>query len=143
MWRRDVALVALGVVVGPWLVAGLFLVGSSVARHGLDGLLRFDPAFLWETFPFSWFIPLIPSVIVAVANAVVGRVTASQTGRLGLALFIGALVFGFDLSWLAEDDATGHLNLAELIALGLAGALASLIQVALVDAFATSKAGGR
>ena len=141
MWRRDVALVALSVVVGPWLVAALFLTGSSLARHGLAGFLRFDPAFLLETFPFSWFIPLIPSVIVGVANAVVGRATASQLGRLGLALAIGALVFIFDLNWLAVDDGTGLVNPAELAALGVAGALASLIQVALVDAFDLTRTG--
>ena len=135
MWRRDVALVLLSLSAGPLLASGYFLLFDTFARHGLAALELFDWAFVFETVPFLWLIPLTASVVVGIGNAVAGHFIADERIRLPLAAVLGAVMFAWNLNWLAEEAEGGGLNLATLVSLGAAGALAAVIQVAVVDAF--------
>jgi len=136
MQRRDVELIGLGLLVAPPLAAVLFLAATGVARHGLQGLYTLDLGFLVGTFPFSYVIALVPALVAMTGNAFLARLVRGQGLRLLLALPIGAIPFLIDLGFLASDEGGGPIG-AEMLGLGLAGALASLVCVALVEAFGT------
>ncbi|MBU1176020.1 MAG: hypothetical protein KKH72_11515 [Alphaproteobacteria bacterium] len=143
MQRRDFELLALGLLVMPPLAAVLFMSATALSRAGPAGLASLDIGFLVGTFPFSYLLSLPPSLAAMAANAMVGRWLGGQAERLLMSLPIGIVPFLVILGWLATDDKTGQLRLAEYGGLAAAGALASLACVGLVEAFGTPPGGRR
>lgn len=132
-------LLLVSVVIGPPVASFAFLLATAVGRHGIAGLQAFEIDFFVATIPFAYLFTVVPSLIAAGGNALVGRWTDSQGYRLALALPIGAIPFMLALSWLAEGEAGGPFSAPDLAGLGIAGALASLLSVALVDSFAVAR----
>jgi len=137
MQRRDVELLVLGGVIGPLLASFGFLLATTLYRQGLAGLAHLDIAFVTGTWPFAYLLAFVPSLIAAAGNAVVARWAPSQLPRLALALPIGAVPFLLSLSWMAEDEVGGEIRIGELVCLGFAGAISSLLCVAVVESFGT------
>ena len=133
MWWRDVVLVIVSLVFGPPIASLVVVAGSAVGQGGLDVLAQFNPRFYFATLPFAYFLAWLPMLIVAVCNLVVARLVP-EIWRLVLALPIGAITFLALLGWLGED-AGGVRNLDETVSIGLAGAVASLICLAVMEAF--------
>jgi hypothetical protein len=138
MQRRDIELLLVSGLVGPPLASFCFLLASTVGRYGLAGLATLDIAFVTGTWPFAYLFAFLPTLIAAAGNALVARWALSQLSRLALSLPIGAIPLLLSLSWLAEDDASGQMQIGELVSLGFAGAMTSLLCVALVESFGTA-----
>lgn len=132
---RDGLLVIVSLVLGPPVAALVAMFGFGIARHGVAASVNFDIQFYVATLPFAYVVAWLPMLIAAVANAVVARL-ASEPWRLAAALPIGAISFVLQLGWLGED-AAGEGQLSDLFSIGLGGALASVVCVAVIDAFAS------
>lgn len=133
--RRDIVLMVVTLVLAPPLAGAVFLLSTAIARFGLGGIAAFDAALFLGTLPFTYLLSLIPAVVMAIANALVARLGASEAVRLLLAIPTGAVPFVAGLGWLADDEATRTSDLATLAAVALAGAVASVTCAAIVDAF--------
>jgi hypothetical protein len=125
-------------VIGPPLASFCFVLATTVSRYGLAGLATLDIAFVTGTWPFAYLLAIVPTLVAAAGNALVARWALSQISRLALSLPIGAIPFLLSLGWLAEDDVAGQMQVGELVSLGVAGAMTSLLCVALVESFGTT-----
>jgi hypothetical protein len=133
MWWRDIGLVIVSLVLGPPIAGLVTVAGSAVGQGGLAVLADFNAGLYLATLPFAYFLAWLPMLIVAVCNLVVARLVP-EIWRLVLALPIGAMTFLVLLGGLAEH-AEGVRNLGETVSIGLAGAVASLICIAVIEAF--------
>jgi len=133
LWR-DAAIVVVTLVLGPPIASLVVLLGSGIGQFGLAALLAFDVLFYLASLPFAYFLAAVPSLIAAGCNVVAGRFVDGETWRLMLALPFGALPFFVLLGWLAEEQ-SGGWNRGDFVSIGLGGALASFISLALVEAF--------
>jgi hypothetical protein len=132
---RIVAHIAVAVVVGPPLAAVIFLMATGLMRFGPAVLDHIGPTFGLAITPYSWLIAIVPAFVVGLIDGAALLVLRRQGPRLLLAPVVGGLAFPGFLTWLAEDETTGVLDFSTLGALGVAGALATLICVALVESF--------
>ena len=130
---RDGGLVLVCLLLGPAVAEVTFLIGSGIGRFGPNALLAFDFRFILGALPFTYFVTVWANLTVAAANLVARRVTSSANLRLLLALPIGAASYLGFLSWLTQTEDT-YLT-GELVALGIAGMLASLLPVAVIESF--------
>lgn len=135
--RRDVELLIVSAVLWPPLASSWFLLASTVSRQGLAGLGALDISFVTGTWPFAYLLAMVPTLIAVAGNALVARWVPSRGSRLVLALPIGAFPFVLSLSWLAEDEAMGGMQIGGVASLGFAGAMTSLLCVALIESFGT------
>jgi hypothetical protein len=133
--RRDVALMIVTLVLAPPVAGAVFLLSTVIARFGLGGIPAFDAGLFLGTLPFTYLLSLIPTVVVATANALLARLSPSEAKRLLLALPAGAVPFVVGLGWLANDEPARTTDPSTLVAVAFAGAVASLTCVAIVDAF--------
>jgi hypothetical protein len=133
MMSRAIALVILAAVAGPPLAAALFLVVGGLFRFGPPALAGLGETLGLAVTPYTWLIALVPALIAGIANAVALRLVPRETLRLLAALPLGAAPYLLLLNWLAVDEATGSYVAGDLAALGIAGAVASLVCVALVE----------
>jgi hypothetical protein len=139
MRLSDLARVAAGAILAPPLAALAFLVLSGVLQHGLAALEFMGTVALYALTPYTWLIAGLPGLVVGIVNAIAARLTRAEVVRLLLALPVGAIPFLLLVGWLTQDQETGAYNAPDLAALGLAGAFASLICVALVESFAPAR----
>lgn len=130
---RDGLLLVVSLLAGPPIAALVILVGFGIAQHGPVSIAFFDPQFYLASIPFSYLIAWLPMLIAAAGNVALSRLV-SEVWRLLLALPAGAAPFVVQLGWLAEDEG-GVSKPGELLSISLGGALASLVCVALVEAF--------
>jgi len=143
MQRRDLEIVILSGLFGPPLASFLFLFGSGIGRYGIAAIGELDLELIIATWPFAYLIAGVPTLVGAVANAVVARWAPPQGPRLLLALPLGAAPYLLSLGWLADIDPGGRIDATSLSALGLTGAAVSLLCVALVESFGTPLREGR
>ena len=133
MQWRDGLLVVVSLLAGPPIAALVALLGIGVARTGPGAVATFDVQFYTATILFAYILTWLPMLVAAVANAVLSRFV-SETWRLLLALPVGAVPFVVQLGWLADNEAGGS-DVADLLSVGLGGALASLVCVAAIEVF--------
>lgn len=132
----DLLLVVVTAVFAPPIAALAFLGLTAVLRHGPQGVAALGAAVQYALTPYTWIIALVPALLAGAANAVAGRLVRTQVLRLLVAIPAGTVPFLGLVGWLAQDQETGAFVLADLVALGMAGGLASLVCVALVESFA-------
>lgn len=142
MLRRNIVLMIVSLLVGPPLATIVFFVLKSLVRLGPMAFAALDVNFLVASFPFAYLLGWSSMLAAAIGNMLVARVVNSEGLRLVLSMPIGALAFGLFLSWLAQDDKTGKLDAASMMEIGIAGAAASLVSLALVEAFSPAKRAG-
>lgn len=142
MLRRNIVLMIVSLLVGPPLAAIAFFVLKAVVKLGPLASSALDLNFLVATFPFAYLLGWPSMLAAAIGNMLALRFVNSEGLRLVLAMPIGGLAFGVFLSWLAQDDKTGKLDAASLMEIGIAGAVASLVSLALVEAFSPAKRAG-
>lgn len=133
MQWRDGLLVGACLLLGPPVAALVSYVGFGVTRHGVASIQFFDLQFYLATLQFAYIVSWLPMLVAGIANAIVSRF-ASEPWRLAAALPAGAVPVVIQLGWLAEDEVSSR-QMNDLFVLGLAGAVASLVCVALVEAF--------
>lgn len=133
MQWRDGVLVGACLLLGPPIAALVSYVGFGIARHGVQSLQFFDIQFYLATLLFAYLISWLPMLVAGIVNAIVSRF-ASEPWRLVAAVPVGAIPVVVQLGWLAEDEVNGR-QVSDLFVIGLGGALASLVCVALVEAF--------
>ncbi len=135
---RDGGLALACLLLGPPVAEVIFLLGSGISRFGPNAVLALDFGFVIGALPFTYFLTLWANLTVTAANLVARRVTSSANLRLLLALPIGAASYLGFLSWLTQTEGT-YLT-GELVALGIAGMLAALLPVAVVESFGEREA---
>jgi hypothetical protein len=133
--RRDVILIIVSLLVGPPIASVLYLFFTAMLRLGVAGAQALDLELLLAMFPFFYLIAWPALLATAIGNAVVARWVKGERSRLLVSLPIGALALMVLLHWLTTDDAGQNADLALLACLAAAGAIASLVSVALVEAF--------
>lgn len=135
MKKRIVAHIAVSVLVGPPLAGVVFLITTGLLRFGPVVLDHIGPTFGLAITPYSWLIAFIPALIAGAVNGAAVLVLPRPSPRLLLAPVVGAIVFALCLNWLAQEGANGLSGGDVLTAIAVAGAVASLICVALVESF--------
>jgi hypothetical protein len=136
MIQRALALVIVAGVLGPPIAAVSFLVLTGVFRFGVRALAALGPDILGLAFtPYTWLLATVPALASGVVNAVAARFLPTEVLRLLIALPVGAVAFLICLNWLLWDPVTGVAAANDVAAVGLSGALASLVCVALVESF--------
>ena len=142
--RRDVALMAASLLVGPPVGAAVFLlataswglVGGDGARNGAAAVWGVLPLLLVASYTFG----AIPAAIAGVANAVLSRRVSSSGLRILWAAPIGIAATLVSMGWLAVQPGHGTVPAPVfLIVLCAVGAAASIASVAVTEAISATR----
>lgn len=131
-WRDGLLIVAC-LLLGPPLVSLVMVASLSVADGGVAALAALNLEFYFGTMLFAYILGWFPAALAGGGNAVASRLVGPGW-RLLVALPVGAVPFLVSLAWLAEGEG-GAYDPNTLVGIALGGALASLIVVAMVEAF--------
>ena len=132
MQRRDIEMLLVTIVAGPALSPFVLFVVDALLRFGPIGPTQIDFFLVAATLPFAYLLASPWVLAIGVANTVVARFARADSLRLLLALPIGAVAFAIGLQWLGTEEGGTTPE-----AIPLAGALVSLLCVALVGSFGT------
>lgn len=131
MQWRDGLLVLVSLVLGPAI--GSLIAGLGMAAVYDGSVLAFSLSAWWGLLSLAYFVGWIPMLAAGIGNALLARPFA-MTGRLLLALPVGAVAVGVMVAAIASNTGAGY-SLADLLIFSLGGAFASHISVALVELF--------
>ena len=137
---RDVALVLLTVLIAPPLSAVTLLLAERALAAGLGGWMQIDVSFLLVAMIFSYPLAGFSALLIGSSNAALARLLPGEGARLLLALPVGAVIHLVTLGWLNEEAGSNAMTAG--IALAAAGALGSIVPVALFEAFRRRRGGG-
>lgn len=127
----DWVLLLVSALLGPVVANLVFLFGTAIVAGQLNAETL---SLLLPSLPIAFVIALLPAAIAGVCNVLIGKIPAASLNlRLLLSLPVGAVVFVVALNGLAQDE-SGAFSMPDLAALGLAGALASLLPVLITEA---------
>jgi hypothetical protein len=132
---RIVAHVAAAIIAGPPIAGVIFLLFTGLRRFGPAVLDQIGPTFALAITPYSWLIAIVPAFITGLVDGAAVLVLPRPGPRLLLAPAVGAIAYVSCLRWLAQEDVGGATDADALVGIAIAGALASLICVALVESF--------